>query len=204
MQNTYKDHSEKNGQSTAMRFIIHYVGDLHQPLHSTTRVNNEYPKGDRGGNSVYLPDREGAKNLHSVWDSVGYEYTGFAVLPFSDSDWQNLTDIASMLMDKYDITDSEANELDVRVWAQEAFNYSQTAVYPNIQKNVMPSEDYIQQCREVTERQVVLGGHRLAAMLRSLNLQAHEKPKSYLERFGEYFRISDEINQVFDYFMKQQ
>jgi hypothetical protein len=58
----------------------------------------------------------------------------------------------------------------------------------------MPSEDYIQQCREVTERQVVLGGHRLAAMLRSLNLQAHEKPKSYLERFGEYFGISDEIN----------
>ena len=70
-----------------MRFIIHYVGDLHQPLHSTSRVNHEFPKGDRGGNSVYLPDHEGAKNLHSVWDSVGYEYTGFANLPFSDSDW---------------------------------------------------------------------------------------------------------------------
>ena len=63
-----------------MRFIIHYVGDLHQPLQSTSRVNHEYPKGDRGGTSVYLPDREGAKNLHSVWDSVGYEYTGYANL----------------------------------------------------------------------------------------------------------------------------
>ena len=80
MNHTYKDHSEKNGLSTAMRFLIHYIGDLHQPLHSATRVDHEYPKGDFGGNLVYLPDREGAKNLHSVWDSVGYEFTGYAEL----------------------------------------------------------------------------------------------------------------------------
>ena len=63
-----------------MRFIIHYVGDMHQPLHSTTRVDHKYPKGDFGGNLVYLPDREGAHNLHAVWDSVGYEFTGYAEL----------------------------------------------------------------------------------------------------------------------------
>ena len=70
-----KGHSEADGLSTAMRLILHYVGDIHQPLHATSRVNHEYPQGDRGGNSVPLPSVDGAKNLHSVWDSVVYSQT---------------------------------------------------------------------------------------------------------------------------------
>ena len=70
-----KGHSEADGLSTAMRLILHYVGDIHQPLHATSRVNHEFPQGDRGGNSVPLPSVDGAKNLHSVWDSVVYSQT---------------------------------------------------------------------------------------------------------------------------------
>jgi hypothetical protein len=58
----------------ALRFIIHFVGDLHQPLHATTN-------GDRGGNCVPVtyygrapqenPNGNGnySPNLHGVWDS---------------------------------------------------------------------------------------------------------------------------------------
>ena len=48
----------------ALAFLIHFVGDLHQPLHAGDR-------GDKGGNEVkaqygiYVTDR---MNLHSVWD----------------------------------------------------------------------------------------------------------------------------------------
>ena len=73
--NGMKGHSEADGLSTAMRLILHYVGDIHQPLHATSRVNHEFPQGDRGGNSVPLPSVDGAKNLHSVWDSVVYSQT---------------------------------------------------------------------------------------------------------------------------------
>lgn len=87
MNRTYKDHTEKNGMSTALRFLIHYTGDVHQPLHATTRVDKDYERGDFGGNTVPLPSIKGAKNLHAVWDSVGYEYTGFEDLPFRDGEW---------------------------------------------------------------------------------------------------------------------
>ena len=33
-------------KSFVLRLIIHYVGDIHQPLHATAEVNEEYPKGD--------------------------------------------------------------------------------------------------------------------------------------------------------------
>jgi hypothetical protein len=67
--------SEEERKSYALRLLIHYVGDIHQPLHATARVNSKYPKGDAGGNFVSIPIKGGAKNLHSVWDSMLYEYT---------------------------------------------------------------------------------------------------------------------------------
>jgi hypothetical protein len=60
--------------SYAIRLLIHYVGDVHQPLHCVSRVNNEYPAGDRGGNSFPLPTHYSTKELHAVWDSAVYEF----------------------------------------------------------------------------------------------------------------------------------
>jgi hypothetical protein len=83
-------HSVEDGLSTAMRLLIHYVGDIHQPLHATSRVDHEHPKGDRGGNDFPLPSKKDAiyGNLHAVWDSVLYEFSGYTKIPFSASDWE--------------------------------------------------------------------------------------------------------------------
>ena len=49
--------SDENDQkSFALRLVIHYVGDLHQPLHATAEVDSEYPEGDRGGNEEWIPN----------------------------------------------------------------------------------------------------------------------------------------------------
>jgi hypothetical protein len=64
-------------ESFALRLIIHYVGDVHQPLHSVAEVDSTYPTGDRGGNSEHIPSVDGVSSLHYVWDSVVYEWTGY-------------------------------------------------------------------------------------------------------------------------------
>jgi nuclease S1 len=46
----------------ALRFSIHIIGDLHQPLHAGR-------PGDRGGNNVKVTLFNQPTNLHSVWDS---------------------------------------------------------------------------------------------------------------------------------------
>lgn len=81
--------SVQDQKSFALRLVIHYVGDLHQPLHTTAAVSNTYPHGDAGGNYEHLPEYEntGATNLHSVWDSVIYNYTGYQTLPFTTTTW---------------------------------------------------------------------------------------------------------------------
>lgn len=45
----------------ALRFLVHLVGDLHQPLHVGRRA-------DKGGNSIQVMWFGVPSNLHSVWD----------------------------------------------------------------------------------------------------------------------------------------
>lgn len=96
--------TEDEAKSFALRLLIHYVGDLHQPLHATARLDAKYPKGDAGGNFFRLPEKLGAKNLHSVWDSVVYLWTGTPTLPLSYNDWTTQGQVIGNLEKKYSFT----------------------------------------------------------------------------------------------------
>lgn len=54
----------------ALKFLVHLVGDVHQPLH----VGHAE---DRGGNSILVSWRGRDTNLHSIWDGDLVEYPGF-------------------------------------------------------------------------------------------------------------------------------
>ncbi len=50
-------------------WLLHLIGDIHQPLHATTRVSQVETKGDAGGNAVKLLG-DASSNLHSYWDDL--------------------------------------------------------------------------------------------------------------------------------------
>lgn len=51
----------RQAKQEALRFLVHFVGDVHQPLHVGRRA-------DRGGNSIQVTLFGQQTNLHSVWD----------------------------------------------------------------------------------------------------------------------------------------
>ncbi len=52
-----------NERILALKFLIHFIGDLHQPLHSSDHQ-------DAGGNCIALtPEVNGSNNLHGYWDT---------------------------------------------------------------------------------------------------------------------------------------
>jgi nuclease S1 len=53
----------RNEKRTALRFIAHLIGDIHQPLHAGFAA-------DRGGNSVNVRFNGRKENLHSLWDTA--------------------------------------------------------------------------------------------------------------------------------------
>jgi len=54
-------------KSYDLSWLLHLIGDVHQPLRSTTRVSTTKPDGDDGGNGVKLTS---PANLHTFWDDV--------------------------------------------------------------------------------------------------------------------------------------
>jgi len=84
--------ADKKARTEALRFLAHFVGDVHQPLH--------VGRGDdRGGNDVRVDWFGASSNLHRVWDSeiidhqhLSFtEYTSFIdhVPPAQIEDWQD-------------------------------------------------------------------------------------------------------------------
>lgn len=57
---------------------------------------------------VPIKPKDDVSNLHGVWDSVLYEFNGYADLPFSDSDWKAQGKDATTLMSKHSIPKSKA------------------------------------------------------------------------------------------------
>ena len=52
----------KDAKAQALKFVIHFVGDLHQPLH-------DEDNDDKGGNTRQVIFEGHADNLHWVWDT---------------------------------------------------------------------------------------------------------------------------------------
>jgi hypothetical protein len=75
--NTYQTirahYDEGDSRSIAVRLLIHYMGDIHQPLHCLERVDTNYSSGDRGGNEFPLKYHYDVDELHALWDTVIYE-----------------------------------------------------------------------------------------------------------------------------------
>lgn len=185
-----KTSSDPKARADALRFLIHFVGDIHQPLHDETN-------GDRGGNCIPVeyeeesprktsPDHEDYfPNLHAVWD----------------------TDILQGMLAQHDMTVEQFAEfLDRRYqprwqrwtsgqpidWAWEGHDAAITAYRalpanvprdPNVQVNscldnnhvsarmadlhIVLGERYDNVSRPIVEEQLTKAGIRLAALLNS-------------------------------------
>ena len=185
-----KTSTDAKMRADALRFLIHFVGDIHQPMHDETN-------GDRGGNCVPVEYEDEAPrqtnrehedyfpNLHAVWD----------------------TDILQAMLSQHDMTLEEFSDfLDHRYqprlqrwnsgqpidWAWEGHDAAVTAYRAlpvnvprdaNVQVNscadnnhigvrladlrIVLGERYDNVSRPIVEEQLTKAGIRLASMLNS-------------------------------------
>lgn len=87
------------------RYLIHMVGDIHQPLHSVALYNKTYPHGDAGGNLLHLKLLNGTlSNFHSFWDAGAFRLQNDSynfVRPMNLQNTTELKRLASSMIDRY-------------------------------------------------------------------------------------------------------
>src|SRR5271167_1054600 len=134
-------------------WILHLVGDVHQPLHSSTRVDAADTTGDAGGNRVKLSCTGCPTELHRYWDDL----PGKSLKPKSAV-------TAGKKLPAADPT--EAAKSSEAVWVDESFQDAQADVYiAPIGTGTGPfalNSTYKKQAKKVANIQLELAGARLA------------------------------------------
>lgn len=170
---TLKNRNSANAKletALMLRFLIHFVGDLHQPLHAASLYNEKHPNGDRGGNSFVIKFNKHIRNLHSLWDAALGELEQDLARPLSNSNYAEFEEYARDLMREYPREElaKELSEGNYANWAEESYNLAQNFVYQSIQEHQRPSDQYIEDGIELVRRRIALAGYRLADLLREI------------------------------------
>ena len=165
-----KNSTDDTERARALRLIIHFVGDLHQPLHCAARVTTENPKGDQGGNLFKI--RGSSSNLHSYWDGgIGTFPKGGPAPKFTPPPVSQILPAAARIARKFPATIGawrNGGPADFERWAKESSTLARNTAYKNIRQHQVPSRRYNQAALRVAERRVAWGGYRLAALLNSI------------------------------------
>jgi len=173
--NILKTSTDDNARAQALRFIIHFVGDIHQPLHCATRVSSANKDGDRGGNlvSIKVPGANGAlktTNLHSYWDG------GLSTFPPTGANFAppSLSKVAAAATQAVSGNPDTAPGLNLndptnfQSWADESFALAKDTAYKGIKNGSKPNSAYRTNGAKVARQRVAWGGYRLAALLNSI------------------------------------
>ena len=160
-------------KAIAICWILHLIGDIHQPLHSIELYTNDLPNGDAGGNFVCVKDsaKGEATNLHYLWD---------AALSGSKPSFKDIPAMAKKLMADFSNTDQKEMKKDksIESWTKETYTLAvkyayldgklQYAVKKDKQRcdegPILPA-DYRANAYTVSKKRVVMAGMRIAECL---------------------------------------
>jgi hypothetical protein len=154
-------------RAMALRYLLHFVGDIHQPLHCSTELTAEDTNGDAGGNTFFLTNAAWS-NLHSLWDSGGGWLTNSASRPLSGLNQSRLDAKIAAAEAIYPYVRNTGSIPNPMSWALEGRNLSMNVAYIGVTQNTTPSPAYLNTAQSTAQERLALGGHRLADLLNTL------------------------------------
>jgi hypothetical protein len=164
-------------RAVSLCWVLHLVGDLHQPLHAATMLSEKFPRGDMGGNSLGVHDGHAPLNLHSFWDQIlGDSDTYIGITLLSDIIvFASQNEPTKMSEYKHDKT--------IGSWADESFAAAIAFAYDEGHLQFVDARDsqsgkvraadvphlkatYIINANDVSRRRISLAGKRLGDLLK--------------------------------------
>ena len=138
--------STKKEKQFYLKLLVHFVGDLHQPLHLGK-------KEDKGGNDIYITWFGKKSNLHRLWDSDIIDSSKFSFSELS----RNLPAISIEKRKK--ITSGSLDS-----WIQETHTLTRK-IYIELPENKNLGYKYSYENFEIIRCQLLKAGLRLAFIL---------------------------------------
>ncbi len=142
----------------ALKYLVHFIGDLHQPLHTLLEEqggNGRRVRFFKQPNSAFGPGPKEDTNLHTVWDSglIRHCVWGWnAYVARLQNDWLPQQDINALASGT------------VIEWVHEAHKAAKDVAF-TVPMNADLGEEYVTLALPVLDRQLAVAGLRLARVL---------------------------------------
>jgi S1/P1 Nuclease len=145
-------------RSYDLSWVLHLVGDLHQPLHAVSRFTHDLPEADLGGNRIRLCDPPCRQELHYFWDrALGRGSPAEALALARQLPTPPLHKVADTRIED---------------WLAESGRIARDAVYAapiGLAAGPYPLTDaYRERAQDIARAQVALAGRRLAVLLNTV------------------------------------
>lgn len=166
---TLKNPAAKTWEKSFMlRFLLHCVGDIHQPLHCIQLYNTQFPQGDLAGHRFKISGMP-YKNLHLLWDSAFGIGAKKMTRPLSYDDQAWISKMADSIESTFPKdTLLESDNMDYMQWSQESYQIAVQLAYTGIEVGEVPSNDYLVAGEQGALRQIALAGYRLAYLIEKI------------------------------------
>ncbi|HMS09786.1 MAG TPA: S1/P1 nuclease [Pyrinomonadaceae bacterium] len=159
-------------KAIALAWFLHIGGDIHQPLHTSSRVTDLEADGDRGGNTFLISPqgtpRADQQNLHWFWDSIVPRNIPY---DFGFCEGCYVKHIAEAFTSRYSF-DAEKNRLALSnyvQWKDESLKLAQTDVFrSDLKRFETPSDAYRRNALRVSEYRLTLAGYRMGETLNDI------------------------------------
>jgi hypothetical protein len=138
-------HGPDDQRLHALKYLVHLVGDVHQPLHAGYR-------DDKGGNTYQLRAFMRGSNLHAVWDS--------GLIRQRDEDTADM----AVRLRKLVLPDAAKSQSPVRAAEESCRLVATEGFYPDR----LVDQRYIQRFTPLMEQRLAMAGARLAALLNTV------------------------------------
>ena len=164
--------------SLMLRYLVHLVGDIHQPLHAATLYakdlfDGSIRGGDEGGNLIPVNDvfGKGYHNLHSLFDNAfnAFDYTNIT-FPYSAELQVKIEIQAAYLVDSMpeEGFGNQTQNLQFSDWLQESFEIAESFAYSQVEMFPVLGPEFLLTGRTVCLQRMVLAGYRLFYLLRTI------------------------------------
>lgn len=176
------------GQGISLRLLMHFVGDIHQPLHASERITPAKPNGDMGGNLFkihHFGDRI-KDNLHYLWDTM-FESSRLTHFhgTLTSSGYYVLKEWVKGIMKEYPLKkvyQKLSKNTSPMSWALESHAIAKRRVYTKnlVEFGEIP-EDYIKIGKHICRTRIAFAGYRLGMVIENIyNSLYPEEPKQDL------------------------
>ena len=160
--------------SFAFKTMLGTWFEAYSPIHNIELFSqSDFPNGDNSGRNYTILYNGKTMSLHDFWDTGCGRYT--KTVPFTSEQWSEIDQEVTTIVKTYPKSSIENLTSDAEEALQESYELAKEYVYSGVSPNSALSTEYVNKCKEFTDRRIAESAYALGSVIKSITVPNIQK-----------------------------